>query len=41
MRDDKRESVLTIPPVVRIVPIAVEPLTVIVAIGTEKVGIAV
>ena len=41
LRSNKREAVLTIPPVVRIVVVRVQPLTVIVAVSTEKVEVAV
>ena len=41
MRDDEREAVLTIEPVVRVVVVRVEPPTVIIAVSVEEAEIAV
>jgi len=41
LRDDERESVLTIEPVVRIVVVRIEPPTIIIAVSVEEVEIAV
>jgi hypothetical protein len=39
--DSERKAVVTIPPVVRAVVVRIQPMTVVVAISTEKVEIAV
>lgn len=41
LRDSEREPIIVIPPILRVVVRRVEPLTIIVAIGIEKVRIAV
>jgi len=41
LRDDEREAVLTIEPVVRVVVVRVEPPTIIIAVSVEEVEIAV
>jgi hypothetical protein len=41
LRDDEREAVLTIPPVVEIVVGRVQPLTVVITINVEEIRIAI
>jgi len=41
LRDSKREPVVTIPPVVGLAVVRIEPLPVVVAVRAEKVRIAV